>query len=237
MRMSVIERRAAYIVGEWMEWKKVERNIKWSGSHQQLPTLRALFVIMIIFGVFVNARATRAQYFFRLHSAVLLVFFHVLHVCCSNKFFIHFLFQFIISLVRLSFSFGFVVRISEKYQLIWIINYLWIERLSDNMRLNGVAIVILLIAICNNKNSSAFITKEIIQRALEDLRHVPRQNVIWARDHKDRLHGRFPYDHSSSGQVVDGRGAGLPINTRSRSYQLPPTSELQQQHQSYNYYY
>lgn len=114
------------------------------------------------------------------------------------------------------------------------------------MRLNGTigAIVILLIAIFNNGRSSAFITREFIQRTLEDLRNVPGQNVVWARDQKDRLHGRLPYDQSSAGQVVDGHGAGLPLSTRSRSYQLPPaaapvtfTDSQHQQPQPYPYHY
>lgn len=95
------------------------------------------------------------------------------------------------------------------------------------MRLEVVAIVILLIAICNNRNSSAFIDKQLqqfIQRTLEDLRGLPKQNIIWAKEQKDRIHGRLPYDDSSAGQILDGMGSGLPLNTRSRSYEIPPTS-------------
>lgn len=120
---------------------------------------------------------------------------------------------------------------------------------QKNMRLNGTiaAIVILLIAIFNNNRSSAqqaFNIRELIQRTFEDLRNVPGQNVEWARDQRDRLNGRLPYDTSSAGQVVDGHGGGLPLSTRSRSYHLPPaaapttfTDSQHQKPQPYPYHY
>lgn len=74
------------------------------------------------------------------------------------------------------------------------------------MRGNLVIFLILLIAVSDN---SAFITKEFIQRVSVDIGGAFKQIPVWTEEQKDRLHGRLPYDRSSDGEIVDGKGSGL----------------------------